>query len=108
MQVMERFVKDLSAYGQAVEVPKLVGRNLHVMLTPLPRNKRAKNPSQVESGAAPRPDTRPAERLTPPDADGEIIDFPAPDGAAGESEPSGFTNNPFAQLSARSEEESGS
>ena len=107
MQVMERFVKELAAYGQAVEVPKLVGRNLHVMLTPLPRSKRAKNPAQTEPAQAPKTEARGTARAAPPDTDDRVVDFPAPNGVTNESGRSGFTNNPFSQLSAQREEEAG-
>jgi len=43
--VMERFVKALAPYGQADSPPKMLGdRDLNVLVTPLPRNKRAPNP----------------------------------------------------------------
>jgi translation initiation factor IF-3 len=48
--LMNQFVKDLAPYAQADSPPKLLGdRDLNVLLTPLPRNKRAKNPRQVEA-----------------------------------------------------------
>jgi translation initiation factor IF-3 len=44
-EVMNRFVKEVSAYGHADSPPKMLGdRDLNVLLTPLPRDKRAKNP----------------------------------------------------------------
>ena len=44
-EVVNQFVKDLAAYGQADSPPKMLGdRDLNVVLSPLPRNKRAKNP----------------------------------------------------------------
>jgi len=45
--VMNRFVTELAAYGHADSPPKMLGdRDLNVLLSPLPRNKRAKNPRQ--------------------------------------------------------------
>src|SRR3954463_14959058 len=38
--VMKRAVKELAAMGHPDADPKLIGRNIHVMLTPLPPNKR--------------------------------------------------------------------
>jgi translation initiation factor IF-3 len=38
--VMKRAVADLAGMGHADADPKLIGRNIHVMLTPLPPNKR--------------------------------------------------------------------
>ncbi len=44
-EVINRFVKGAAAYGQADAPPKMLGdRDLNVVLTPLPRNKRGKNP----------------------------------------------------------------
>lgn len=42
--LMKKFVEDISDYGQPDSPPKLLGdRDLNVMLSPLPRAKRAKN-----------------------------------------------------------------
>ncbi|HEY1110667.1 MAG TPA: translation initiation factor IF-3, partial [Opitutaceae bacterium] len=38
--VMKRAVADLVTMGHADSEPKLIGRNIHVMITPLPPNKR--------------------------------------------------------------------
>jgi Translation initiation factor IF-3, C-terminal domain len=38
--VIKRAIAELSGMGQADSVPKLLGRNIHAMLTPLPPNKR--------------------------------------------------------------------
>ena len=55
-QVMNQLVRDLALYGQADSPPKLLGdRDLNVLVSPLPRNKRAKNPRELrgpESGAS--------------------------------------------------------
>jgi translation initiation factor IF-3 len=46
-QVVNQFVKDIAPYGHADSPPKLLGdRDLNVVLTPLPRNKRAKSPRE--------------------------------------------------------------
>jgi translation initiation factor IF-3 len=53
-EVMNQFVKDLAPYGQADSPPKMLGdRDLNVLLSPLPRNKRAKNPRQAQTPEAP-------------------------------------------------------
>jgi translation initiation factor IF-3 len=55
-QVVNQFVKQVAAYGVADSPPKMLGdRDLNVTLTPLPRNKRAKNPREAERAAAPPP-----------------------------------------------------
>lgn len=47
-QVVNRFVNEVAAYGQADSPPKMLGdRDLNVMISPLPRDKRAKNPRGV-------------------------------------------------------------
>lgn len=44
-EVVNRFVKEVAAYGQADSPPKMLGdRDLNVLISPLPREKRAKNP----------------------------------------------------------------
>lgn len=49
-EVVNKFVKDVALYGQADSPPKMLGdRDLNVLLSPLPRNKRAKNPRQTPS-----------------------------------------------------------
>jgi translation initiation factor IF-3 len=48
--VMKRAVADLAGMGNADADPKLIGRNIHVMLTPLPPNKRKRKFLTDESG----------------------------------------------------------
>ncbi len=44
-EVVNKFVRDVAAYGQADSPPKMMGdRDLNVVLTPLHRDKRGKNP----------------------------------------------------------------
>jgi translation initiation factor IF-3 len=46
--VVNRFVNEVAAYGQAVSPPKMLGdRDLNVVITPLQRDKRARNPRPV-------------------------------------------------------------
>jgi len=52
--VVNRFVKDLAGFGQADAPPKMLGeRDLNVVISPLPRAKRAKNP---KAGQPPPPE----------------------------------------------------
>ncbi len=95
-QVIERFLTEIAAYGHPDFAPKLTGRAINVMISPLPRNKRAKHPGNLEAGAvapaAARPETN--HRPTP-----VKIDRPA---KPEEAQPvAGFNNNPFAQLEAK-------
>ena len=58
-EVVNQFVRDVAAYGQADSPPKMLGdRDLNVVITPLHRDKRGKHPRQ----AAPPPagDNNPA------------------------------------------------
>jgi translation initiation factor IF-3 len=57
-QVVNQFIKDVAAYGHADAPPKMLGdRDLNAVLTPLPRNKRGKNPREVpEQAPAPAPE----------------------------------------------------
>lgn len=44
-EVVNKFVRDVAAYGHADSPPKLLGdRDLNVVLTPLPKSQRGKNP----------------------------------------------------------------
>jgi translation initiation factor IF-3 len=67
-EIVNRFVKEAAAYGQADSPPKMLGdRDLNVMLSPLPRNKRGKDPRprrvaeapEVAAGAE-RPEAKPS------------------------------------------------
>ena len=58
--VVNRFVKETAPWGQADSPPKMLGdRDLNVVLSPLPRNKRAKNPHQDETPEPPSQPTAP-------------------------------------------------
>jgi len=50
-QLIEKFLKEIVPYGHPDSIPKLVGRAINVMLSPLPRAKRAKNPHEAENEA---------------------------------------------------------
>lgn len=52
-QVVKNFIQEIIPYGHPDAPPKLIGKGLNVMLSPLPRNKRAKNPRQVEGNGTP-------------------------------------------------------
>jgi translation initiation factor IF-3 len=43
-QQVDKFVKELTPFGHPDAAPKLIGKGINVMISPLPRNKRAKNP----------------------------------------------------------------
>ncbi|HZM06354.1 MAG TPA: translation initiation factor IF-3 [Candidatus Saccharimonadales bacterium] len=50
-QQVEKFIKDLVSFGHPDAPAKLIGKGINVMLSPLPRAKRAKNPRQAERDA---------------------------------------------------------
>lgn len=51
-QVINKFLAEIAPYGHPDFPPKLVGKGINVMISPLPRNKRAKNPRVVEGEPA--------------------------------------------------------
>lgn len=59
-EVLNRFVREAAAYGHADSPPKMLGdRDLNVLISPLPRDKRAKKPQvaptpEPPSAAGPR------------------------------------------------------
>jgi translation initiation factor IF-3 len=46
--VIHKFITDIAPYGHPDFPPKLIGKGINVMISPLPRNKRAKNPRAAE------------------------------------------------------------
>jgi len=59
-EVVNRFVKEAEPWGHADSPPKMLGdRDLNVIISPLPRNKRARNPHQEEG--PPEPEAPPTE-----------------------------------------------
>jgi len=84
-QLIEKFLKDVIPYGHPDSNPKLVGRAINVMLSPLPRNRRAKNPHEKPAGE----DEAAVEKnqAHPPGANGAPRPQPAPSLEAGETAP---------------------
>jgi translation initiation factor IF-3 len=89
-EVIKKFIADIAPYGQPDFQPKLVGKAINLMISPLPRNKRAKNPHEGE----------PMEAMKEEDED-EAPAKPAPqkDKVPVASEPqSGGLNDAFSKL----------
>jgi translation initiation factor IF-3 len=97
-EVIKKFLENIAPFGHPDFPPKLIGKGINVMISPLPRNKRAKNPNQsAEKPAAPvaasnqndQPNKvkveRPKDKKSPTD----------------ETNAEGFTNNPFAKIEAK-------
>jgi len=92
-QVVNKLIADVTPFGHPDFPPKLIGRGINVMLSPLPRAKRAKNPNQHEddepSAPAQTNGNKPAASAPPKS--------PAP---SAEPPADGFANNPFTNLEA--------
>ena len=58
-EVIKKFIADIAPYGHPDFQPKLVGKAINLMVSPLPRNKRAKNPNQSDEEHAARAAARP-------------------------------------------------
>ena len=96
-QVLEKFLADIAAYGHPDFTPKLNGRAINVMISPLPRNKRPRHPRQGEGGAVAHASPPPprAEGNHQPSAVPIERERPA---RAEDTKSGGFANNPFEQL----------
>jgi translation initiation factor IF-3 len=103
-QQVEKFIKELVLYAHPDAPPKLIGKGINVMLSPLPRNKRAKNPRQPERDAelAANPIAESGEETSlEPDAETDAeTSEPA---ANSEPPPKEFGNNAFANLQLKPE-----
>lgn len=63
-QQVQKFIKDITPYGHPDAEPKLIGKGIVLMLSPLPRNKRAKNPNgEAEQSTGAEPDAERAPEL---------------------------------------------
>lgn len=89
-QVINKFIADVAPYGQPDFQPKLVGKAINLMISPLPRNKRAKNPHAGETEHSPGPENSAKPNPPPAPAKERIPVATQP--------PSGGLNNPFANL----------
>jgi translation initiation factor IF-3 len=85
--VINRFVSALSPWGKPDSKPAMLGKGIMVTLTPLPRNKRAKNPNEEEELA-----TQPQQQNAPSEKPNETKQN------AQQPQQEGFVNNPFATL----------
>lgn len=92
-QVINKFLEAVAPFGHPDFQAKLIGRGINVMISPLPRNKRAKNPRQPEAeDHEPAPQERPENNHEHPAV-------PVERPAKSPNQNSGnFANNPFAQL----------
>ena len=98
-QVIEKFLQEIAPYGHPDFTPKLNGKAINLMISPLPRNKRAKHPHEgalggPAGGSGTGSASSNASGAKPVAIEhGEKSSEPTPTG--------GFSNNPFAQLEAK-------
>lgn len=101
--VVNKFIAELAPYGHPDFPPKLIGKGINLMLSPLPRNKRAKNPKQTETentpeGQAPKPaQAAPKTAHTVSAAGAKPVEVKRSENAPGDKSGS-FANNPFSNL----------
>ena len=94
-KVVEKFLNDVAAFGHPDAPPKLVGRGLNVMMSPLPKNKRAKNPRQESGDSDSKAATGEKERSLPSSGQSEWQEH----GTNEEADPSSeFESNPLSEI----------
>jgi translation initiation factor IF-3 len=96
-QVVNKFLTEIAPFGHQDFDPKLIGRGINVMISPLPRNKRAKNPRQGEPGEA-QTGTDEEEQVAPTEHAKPVAIDRGEKQPVAEKPRGGFTNNPFAQI----------
>ncbi len=106
-QVVTRFLAEISAFGHPDFQPKLVGRAINLMITPIPRAKRPRNPHQDEldaeaaaaAAAAAAAGGQPVGKPTSVAPASAGADEPVKIERAADAPPAGdFGNTPFAGL----------
>jgi hypothetical protein len=99
-QVVNKFIEDIAPYGHPDFPAKLIGRGINVMISPLPRNKRAKHPGEV--GGAPEAEGAGRDESTRamPQPHSNIVPINRDERPRDEeqTQESAFGHNPFAQL----------
>jgi translation initiation factor IF-3 len=100
-QKVQDFIREVTPWGHPDAPAKLIGKSVNVMLSPLPRNKRAKNPSgkpdhpedeeeggeAVQNGHTPKPTPAGSAKQIPTNA----------------AENNSFGQNPFAKIEIKAE-----
>ncbi|MGH7951528.1 MAG: translation initiation factor IF-3 [Limisphaerales bacterium] len=93
-QVINKFLADIAPYGRPDFQPKLIGRGINVMISPLPRDKRAKNPRQSENQNNHAEPAAKKNHHTHAEAVPQKVNV----SIASEPHSSGFRNDAFAKL----------
>jgi len=96
--VVNKFITELAQYGHPDFPPKLIGKGINLMMSPLPRNKRAKNPKQAEEGRDTKETHAPAPKPAHPDAHAQAKPVEVKRNQPSGEKPGSFNNNPFSGL----------
>jgi translation initiation factor IF-3 len=95
-QVIKKFLENIAPYGHPDFQPKLIGKGINVMISPLPRNKRAKNPRAVEGeGEEGEEGEEPTEAPSNHDEQPNTVEIK---GQSSDKKSGNFGNKPFAQI----------
>ena len=94
-EVINKFIAEIAPFGHPDFTPKLVGRAINLMISPLPRNKRAKNPRHEvaelhEADEADDEETSASEKSPPAPAKAKV--------PVSEQPQPGGLNSPFSGL----------
>jgi translation initiation factor IF-3 len=92
-EVMNKFLEQLAPWGHPDFPPKLVGKAINVMISPLPKNKRAKNPKEADSEPVIKETSKPASNGKSESA--KVVRVSTDAASQAES----FGQNPFSNLS---------
>jgi translation initiation factor IF-3 len=95
-EVINKFLTDVAPYGHPDFQPKLVGKAINLMISPLPRNKRAKNPRQSEEGVEAGGSNEKSHEPKPADSHSPAPHKPKV--PVHEQPKAGGLNNPFSNL----------
>ena len=101
-QVIKKFLENIAPYGHPDFQPKLIGKGINVMISPLPRNKRAKNPRQVEGEEEEGDDhgheAQESKNHEPQQPNTVQVDRGSKKDSGTPEKSGGFANNPFEQI----------
>ena len=101
-QIVQKFITDVAAYGHPDAPAKLIGKGITVMISPLPRNKRAKNPKATDGGGDEGEDKQERAAVNSSAPERQAVPIRRPVAASGNQENSrqsgGFSNNPFSGM----------
>lgn len=88
-QQVQKFVVEIAPWGHPDFEPKLIGKGINVMISPHPRNKRAKHPNEGTRPPTSQNGMPAVKQPVAPQPNGQAVAQPA--------QPA-FSNNPFAAL----------